>query len=699
MATDDTYWATRDGNELAEAVFDRAQTFYRNITRSLAYQRWVRGWAAFCGLPTVENPWDVAELGFSGVEGEIVNVRTDDAGSLARHMTQLVTSSRPALEPVPTNSDYASVTQTKVAAGILEYIVTHEGLERQLYRLNAWAVATGTGWISTEWDASYGDVYMVDPETQTPLHEGKFLARVFAPWDVAVDLRRTDPNHEWVVTRHQANKWNLAAQYPAYREEILGTDNVLDSWLPNGRMGRFGGTEDHGVKNDYINVFTLFHDKTPACPGGKWAVVLGSDLILAGGDLPYDTLPLVQHTAGEILNTVHGDSPVLHTLGCQDALDRLFSALVTNNVNLARQLIALPKGSELRRQEVVDGMSVFEVELNADGTMTKPEAIQLVKSAPETYQLVDRIIATMGRITGINSVVSGANPDGVKELSGSAMLLLEQQTLRYISGVQVSFTQTLEQVGTRLVAILKRFAKSPRLIRIAGKANAFMMKEFSGRDFEGFDRVEVQQGNPGMRTPAFRLQVAQDLLNKGELTVDQYLEVLATGALESVTEDKTTEIFNLRRENEMLSAGKKPTVVYSDDHRKHISTHKTVLNDPLVREDSPDAAAVQQAALEHMQAHIEALRAMSMSNPDLLIIMGQEPLMPPPPPGMPMGPGGPPPPGGPQQGPPPPAPPGGPPPSAKDGGPRPAQMPQDLMNGGHPPPTQPGNSGAPPQGQ
>jgi hypothetical protein len=713
----DVYWANESGLELAKMVFERVRHFYQTLPGTLAYKRWAKGWAAYCGLPSESNPFDVSELGFSGQEGELVNVRTDDIGSLGRHMVQMVTQSRPALDPVATNSDYSSIAQTRAATGILEYMVQHDGLENRFSTTTQWAVACGQGWISAEWDSSWGDVYMVDPETQTPLHEGKFVSNVYAPWDVAVDLHRTDTHHQWVVTKTLTNKWDLVAQYPAQAEEILAIKSQMQEWLSMTTERSTTGT----VHNDFIPVFTLFHDKTAACPQGRWAVVLDDNLLLAEGPLPYDMLPLVQHRSGEILNTAHGDSPLLHGLNIQEALDKIMSAVVTNNVNLSTQLVAIPKGAEWSRSEITEGMSAIEVEVGPDGQMLLPKAVQLVNSAPETYRLAEQLVGTLGRITGINSVVSGADPALQKSLSGSALLLLEQQTYRYINGCQVSYTQMLEQIGTRLVQILKRYARSPKLIRIAGKASSYMLKEFTGKDFEGFDRVQVQQGNPGMRTPAFRLQLAQDLLAKGLVTSpDQYLEVLATGNLESMTEGRTTSLFNIRRENEMLARGEPCRVIATDPHVAHILEHRSVLDNPEARGDDPNAAVVQKVTLDHISEHIDALR---YTDPDLLRVLGQTPLPPPPPidpmTGQPMMPMGPPPMAGPGGPPVPPGPGGLPglgptngqggthpgldagpngvggkdnspalstPPSGPGGGPRPPQMPRDLMNGGRPPP-------------
>lgn len=671
----DTYFAANQGLDLAKELFDRVRHFYRRLPTTLAYRRWVKGWAAYNGLPSLDNPFDVSELAFSGREGENANLRVNHTQALGKHLVQIVTQSRPSMDPVSTNSDYASEAQTRVCRGILEYLAQRIGLEKNFIRATEWAVATGQAWVSAEWDPNWGDVYMVDPTTGSPIKSGRFMSDVFAPWDAPIDLHRQDPNHEWVFTRRLVNKHNLAARYPVLADQILAVRDTTHEWLAPTKEH----ATDDSIKSDFVPLFTFFHAKTDALPDGKWAVFLNDEILLAEGPLPYDDLPLVQLKAGELLNTPYGDSPVLHGLGLQEAIDQLISSVVTNNINLARQTIAIPKGAEWSRSELAEGMSAIEVEVNADGKMTVPEPIQLVKSSPETYTLIRELVQSLGVITGVQSVVSGTEPMLQGRLSGAAMVLLESQTLRFVNGLQLSYTEMIEGIGTRMVQILKRYAKSPQIARIAGKGKSFMLHEFTGSDFEGFDRVEVQQGNPGMRSPAYRVQIAQDLLQAQLIqTPQQYIEVFETGNLDSMTEAHMTALLNIRRENELLAIGQKPKMVVTDPHRDHILEHASVLSNPDARAMTPEAQAVQEAVTAHIQEHIQALRT---TDPGLLMLLGQAPL---PPPGMP--PTGAPPPGPPgpnagPPGPPGPMPPGPPPPGA---GPHPPGHPHPHAGPPHP---------------
>ncbi|MGJ8508402.1 hypothetical protein, partial [Glaesserella parasuis] len=81
----------------------------------------------------------------------------------------------------------------------------------------------------------------------------------------------------------------------------------------------------------------------------------------------------------------------------------------------------------------------------------------------------------------------------------------------------------------------------------------------------------------------------------------------------------------IRDENEMLKKGQTPTPVLTDNHSEHILSHKEVYSDPDVRNDP----TIMNAAMQHIQAHIDLMRQVP---PDLAAVLSGQPLPPPPPP-------------------------------------------------------------------
>ncbi len=194
------------------------------------------------------------------------------------------------------------------------------------------------------------------------------------------------------------------------------------------------------------------------------------------------------------------------------------------------------------------------------------------------------------------------------------------------------------------------------------------MKEFNSDDISNISRVIVDIGNPLSRTTAGRVQMAQELIQYSEITPKQYVNMIEDGSLDEVTEDIINENLLIRSENEMLMDGGAPIMTVLDSHKEHIDSHRGLSFDPDLRADADLMTRVN----KHIQDHIQALRT---TDPDLLMLMGQQPLHPPgPPPGAPAGPPG----AAPPQGMPPSAMPPGPP---KPQGPPPPQgqaVPQGL---------------------
>ena len=121
----------------------------------------------------------------------------------------------------------------------------------------------------------------------------------------------------------------------------------------------------------------------------------------------------------------------------------------------------------------------------------------------------------METISGVNAVVRGDPPESLK--SGSALALVQAQAITFSSGLQSSYAHLVEDVYTDIINILKKFAKTKKIISIVGKYNRSMLQEFVGDDLSQLNRVVVQVGSPLEQTVPGRMQIAQDLIQAGLL--------------------------------------------------------------------------------------------------------------------------------------------------------------------------------------
>ena len=98
--------------------------------------------------------------------------------------------------------------------------------------------------------------------------------------------------------------------------------------------------------------------------------------------------------------------------------------------------------------------------------------------------------------------------------------------------------------------------------------------------------------------------------------------VMNTGNLDYLTEGKMDEMMTIKGENEAMVRGEDVIAIFSDNHSLHIKEHRDVLADYVLRRD-PELV---QTVLDHMQEHINLLQT---TDPNLLAIIGEQPLAPP----------------------------------------------------------------------
>jgi hypothetical protein len=99
----------------------------------------------------------------------------------------------------------------------------------------------------------------------------------------------------------------------------------------------------------------------------------------------------------------------------------------------------------------------------------------------------------------------------------------------------------------------------------------------------------------------------------------QYFMVMETGRLDSMVEGDMSDLLLIKRENEWLLEGKEVFANPLDQHRMHIMEHRAVINDPELRQN-PELLTKVQA---HLQEHIDMLRQV---DPDLLMLINEQPL-------------------------------------------------------------------------
>lgn len=604
------YFAALPKEEIVQELRARIDRYYRYLKESGRQDRMYLSYGSYYGNDGNTSSHYIRR---TGRQGELSQVKVNDYRNLIQHLLVLTTQQRPALECRATNTDMSSRTQAMLGNGLLEYYLREKRLEKFAKTTAETALVLDEGFLHTEWDTSLGEP--IRPDGQDILREGDVRPSVHDPLSTIRDPFRSTVDPDWLILRIAINKFDLAAKYPEKAEHLIGLEIEKD-------QPSFIDYEKNEDTTD-IYQYLFYHKKTASMPDGR-LVLFAGDACLMDVPLPYKEIPVYRMSASDVLGQIFGYSPGCDLLALQQVSDALHSTITSNQLNFGVQSVIGPKGADIEVSHLGEGMNYFEVDAKYVDAI-KP--LNLTSTPPEIFKYVEIIDQKLETLSGVNSVARG-NPEASLK-SGAALALVQSMSIQFNSGLQGSYTQLLEDLGMGLIRLLQNFVKSPRVAAIAGKNSRYMLKQFTKEDISNISRVMIDVANPLSRTTAGRLEIARDLLQNGLIkTPEEYISVLATGRPESLYEGEFAELMTIQEENEFLSEGQPVPVVLTDNHPMHVLHHKAVLASPEARRD-PE---IIQAALTHIQEHIDQ---MQNADPRILAMLGMQPLPPQQPPGPP----------------------------------------------------------------
>jgi hypothetical protein len=592
-----SYFASLPTEQVGEELVKRVKHYYHLLELNNHLPKIRRAYRMYYGLGDANSSF----IREGGEQGELLEIRINHLRSILNHILVLTTQNRPALKATAINSDYSSLADAKLGDSLLDYYFKTRNIEEILKDATELALITGKGYVTMRWNTQRGEEYGVHPDTGAVIYDGDVEAGAKSCLEVAHDIFEERPS--WYIVRELRNKWDLAAQYPELADRIGALSNADDDASIH---------FNHYLVDDDDNIvphYTFYHAKSPAMPQGRIVEFLDGDLVLMDGPLPYREPPVYSIAPGKIRGTQLGYSPGFDLLAINDALNELHSAILTNQSTFATNNIWVRPGSNVETAQLAGGLNLIESD-------EKPEVINLGETRGETFKYAEILQKQMETLSGINDVLRG-NPQASLE-SGSALALVASQALAYNSGLQASFGDLLKYVGNAIIYLLQDYASTPKVATIVGIANRSMLKEFTGENLKGIDRVVVEEVSAVSRTTAGRMQLAENLLNSGLITrPEEYLTLVETGSIEPLLQSRTTETMLVRQENEALRDGDSIVAIMTDLHGDHIRGHKEVLADPEMRKDPELVMRV----LNHIQEHMDLLRS---ADPALMAVLREQ---------------------------------------------------------------------------
>lgn len=649
------YFASLPDDQLAKECQKRVDDYYEWILNTDRLSRWRIAYDTYYGQRGSHNSSYVSA---GGDNDELSFLMSNEYRNLVQHLLVLTMQSRPSIEIVATNTDSKSKAQAYLAEGIVEYYRRSGKIDENCYLATEISLIMDSAWVFNEWDLMRGQDVAVDDSTGSPVKQGDIYSRARTPLDVIIDFTKLDgTDRDWIIVRDPKNKFDLAAQYPEKADKILSVtrDKQKDAIF---RFGDMANDQSADNTSD-IDVYTLYHRRSPALPQGKMFQWISGDLSLFSGPIPYRKLPGNRIAPSEQILSPLGYSNANDLLGLQDVMDSLISYAVSSMNMSAANCIWTPPGSNIDVDQLADGLKQIESDV-------KPEVLIMNKLPPEWFNLANFIIGRMEAISGVNSVARG-NTQG-KDMSGAAMALLQSMSIQFNSGLQRSNNKLVEDCANDVVQLTQDFAHEKRLGMIVGLNNQYMMKEYGAKDVEDVQRVFCRQSNPMKDTTAGKMELLKvyQAIPGAVTNPAQVTEILDTGSLKSFSDPARNKKLTIDQENEALMRGEQVPVVFCDQHLAHLDGHSAIFSGPEARRDPNLITAVRAHVDEHLQV---------WQTTDMAILMAfnippfPQPMM------MPMpGPNGEPPP-------PPPPGPGGPMPGAMPSEPNQPNMPTNPLTG------------------
>lgn len=641
----DEYYANQDPEALSEQIIRYVQETKNTYRASGMYARARQNYDVFYS--------DMGGPGF----GQNISTQGDMGGSMGLsvgvlknaidHLMNMVTSNRPAVDPVTLNSSTTANDVTTIAKAIIDYRLHKQKDIIKIDEALRQSMVLGAAYHHMWWDPFAGSKSS-DPTprkgqgvafpklpsgqaTSPTIFRGDSRLEALSLLDVFYDIsaKSWDETDDCVI-RVYRNRHALIAQYPEAKEDLLQAPprsyDLLDEYLPNPTRAITQQARTP-AQEAQIELHVYYHKRNAACAHGRTQIQLPSGKVLDSDILPeWLEFPVYRTSPETMIGSAHGISPVTSSGGLQEALNMGSSALLTNMAAFSRRLMLAQKDMDVEAVDITGDLKMLEVEFGADG---KPpiQMLDLLGNQNGLVEMLNWFVGQIEQVTGVNAVARG-DPAGVT--AGVAINLYQSMALQFASPVEAARADAIMWYATSTVKGYQAHPDVERDVRVTGAAKATALRNFYGKDLAGIDSFTVDPGNPATRTLAMRYNMAMALKQDGvPIPPDKIVHLMRTGDWDSTVEGPESLDNIIRIENESLMAGRPVHAIPGDDPVRHAQGHAVVLADLRVR-NNPQ---IIQVVMAHMQEHLQSLMT---GDPVLKLMAGSLPMGPFPPPGSPL---------------------------------------------------------------
>lgn len=627
MSTNNYAFLEEDPKYLTSELNSKFNMINNYTTNRGIIARWYKSFYSYYGY-YYSDPKARYGMGTTGPQGELTSVAINQYRNLIQHILALVTQNKISFDCIPENSDVDGRNASIVGNSLLEYIFEKSKYSQEIYRMAEIGLIFGTSFVFPTWQINK-HLHGIDSDNQ-PIYSGDLSLKTFTPLDVLLEpFKERFEDQEWICCRQIVNRYDVINQFPHKKEEILRAMKVEDIQT----FDPYFATD-----TDHIWIYTVYHKSTPALPLGRLTIWCGDNVILK--DLqpnPYcqidpetflpimgTGIPAICFRPAVTYGSAWGHTPGFDLLPLQDVKNMLASTIASNQAVFGVQNLIVARGTNMDFADLGTGLRVMEVDFNPDlgPSMGAPSVLDLLKTPQEIFNYNNKIDEEMEKISGINGALRGTPPPQIS--SGTAMALLTTQAQTFNTTIEKSYIDCIQNIANQILRIMAKFMPYKDISKMVGIKDNYAIPSFKAVELSKIQTVKILTGNALSKSPAGRLTIAENMLNSGQITASEYIEVVNTGTIKNKVEDITAEEALIQYENQQMLQGKEVPVLLTDNPLKHILGHMVSLNHPDVRNDPQKQSIIEAHIAKHQQNWV----VLGKQNPQLLALITGSPIPP-----------------------------------------------------------------------
>ena len=515
--------------------------------------------------------------------------------------TQLLAEQLPGFNCTPASGDQEAMKRAEADQVALEYSWHEQDMARIAKQAGHHVGTDGSSFLELYWDPDAGPWYTVPPVVPPEMAGyplGKKPGDRFPMGDVRTKVRRieqvrvspeataTTKPMIWVVREEVAKSEAITEHGPGVARETGYT--TTDDEMQHITAARHGYVlpQVNELLRDHEHVIriTVYCDKSEFLPHGLMMVSVGGSLVVPPQPLPYGVVPMVRWTDGSADPSFY-PMPVM-----EDWVD----AQMRINAVKGKWIEMIRKGANtnfLAREGVIAGESMVGGTLNVfavKGSVPLDDVIRPVGPfdlSPGAERFLAAEIQQFEQLTGYNDATRGSF---TADQSGRAILAIREQVERVFAPFINAASEAMCDWAEITLHIMKTNYDLPRLVAVEGNSRPDLARLLTSDDLDTAAQVWVDPENLMPMPRSLRLAILDDLLQKGEITQQEYrrrMPFAMVKGLDSPDMDQMARANRVADEIRRVGSDQRFPILWMDDE----AIHQDVLQRQIILLDDPPA--------------------------------------------------------------------------------------------------------------